>query len=75
MASSNGATDGQTQPQAQLNLQRIYIKDVSFEAPGAPQIFQEQGQPNDQRLEQGCCQGRQQAVDPYHADPVMGLQV
>lgn len=46
MASSNGATDGQTQPQAQLNLQRIYIKDVSFEAPGAPQIFQEQGQPN-----------------------------
>ncbi|MBX3702109.1 MAG: protein-export chaperone SecB [Dokdonella sp.] len=46
MASSNGAADGQGTAQAQLNLQRIYIKDVSFEAPGAPQVFQEQGQPN-----------------------------
>lgn len=46
---SNGAPNGQTPPQqgqAQLNLQRIYLKDVSFEAPGAPQIFQQQGQPN-----------------------------
>ena len=29
---------------AQLSLQKIYIKDASFEVPGAPQIFQEQGQ-------------------------------
>lgn len=46
---TNGAANGQTPPQqgqAQLNLQRIYVKDVSFEAPGAPQIFQQQGQPN-----------------------------
>lgn len=47
---TNGAANGQTPPsdqgQAQLNLQRIYTKDVSFEAPGAPQIFQQQGQPN-----------------------------
>lgn len=47
---TNGAvTNGQTPPQqtqAQLTLQRIYAKDVSFEAPGAPQIFQQQGQPN-----------------------------
>ena len=43
---SNGAANGQALPQAQLNLQRIYVKDVSFEAPGAPHIFQEQGQPN-----------------------------
>ena len=46
---SNGAANGQAQPeqaQAQLSLQRIYAKDVSFEAPGAPQIFQQQGQPN-----------------------------
>lgn len=45
---SNGAPNGQTPPQgqAQLNLQRLYVKDVSFEAPGAPQIFQQQGQPN-----------------------------
>ena len=31
--------------QAQFALQRVYIKDASFEAPNAPQIFQEQGQP------------------------------
>lgn len=29
----------------QFALQRIYVKDVSFEAPHVPQIFQEQGQP------------------------------
>jgi len=45
--SSNGAANGQAQQaQAQLNLQKIYVKDVSFEAPGAPQVFQTQGQPN-----------------------------
>jgi preprotein translocase subunit SecB len=47
---SNGAANGLAHPQdpaqAQLSLQRIYVKDVSFEAPGAPQIFQQQGQPN-----------------------------
>ena len=47
---SNGAANGlahpQDQGQAQLSLQRIYVKDVSFEAPGAPQIFAQQGQPN-----------------------------
>jgi preprotein translocase subunit SecB len=45
----NGAANGQasTQPaQAQLTLQRVYAKDVSFEVPGAPQIYQQQGQPN-----------------------------
>ncbi|MBZ0222346.1 MAG: protein-export chaperone SecB [Dokdonella sp.] len=42
----NGAANGAAQAQAQLNLQRVYVKDVSFEAPGVPQIFQEQGQPN-----------------------------
>jgi preprotein translocase subunit SecB len=45
---TNGAANGQAQQgQAQLSLQKIYVKDVSFEAPGAPQIFQSQGaQPN-----------------------------
>jgi preprotein translocase subunit SecB len=41
---SNG-TAGATDAGAQLSLQKVYIKDVSFEVPGAPQIFQEQGQP------------------------------
>jgi len=41
--STNGAATNQ--PSAQLNLQKVYVKDSSFEVPGAPQIFQEQGQP------------------------------
>ena len=36
---------GDTAPQAQFTVEKIYVKDVSFEAPNAPQIFQEQGQP------------------------------
>jgi preprotein translocase subunit SecB len=32
-------------PQAQFTIEKIYVKDVSFEAPNAPQIFSEQGQP------------------------------
>ena len=37
-------TNGATAP-ASLSVQKIYIKDASFEVPGAPAIFQEQGQP------------------------------
>ena len=36
---ANDQANGQAMPQ--LVLQKIYIKDVSFEAPNAPQIFQE----------------------------------
>ena len=36
------ATD--EQQQAQFQLQKIYMKDVSFEVPNSPQIFQEDGQ-------------------------------
>src|SRR5512141_2556086 len=43
MADEN--TNGTADAGAQLSLQKVYIKDVSFEVPGAPQIFQEQGQP------------------------------
>lgn len=39
-AQANGASAG-----PQLSLQKIYVKDASFEVPGAPHIFQEQGQP------------------------------
>lgn len=31
--------------QRQFQVQRIYVKDLSFEVPGAPQVFLEQGQP------------------------------
>jgi preprotein translocase subunit SecB len=39
--------DGQAS-QPQLVLQKIYVKDVSFEAPNAPQIFQEIGETDQQ---------------------------
>lgn len=51
MADNIPATNGQAAPgngqasQAQLNLQKVYIKDASFEVPNAPQVYQEQGQP------------------------------
>lgn len=34
----------QQQQQAQFQLQKLYVKDVSFEIPNAPQIFQDDGQ-------------------------------
>ncbi len=51
MADNTPATNGQAAAsngqaaQAQLNLQKVYIKDASFEVPNAPQVYQEQGQP------------------------------
>ncbi len=41
---ANGAAD-QSQV-AQVAIQKIYVKDASFEAPNAPMIFQDPGQPN-----------------------------
>ena len=40
---ANGAQGNQ--PQVQFNLQRIYIKDLSFESPKAPAVFQSQWNP------------------------------
>ena len=34
-----------TPANATFQVEKIYVKDVSFEAPGAPQIFNEAGQP------------------------------
>lgn len=38
------AATEEKQPQAQFQLQKLYVKDVSFEIPNAPQIFQDDGQ-------------------------------
>ena len=40
---ANGAAAEATGPT--FSVEKIYVKDVSFEAPGAPQVFNEQGQP------------------------------
>ena len=44
-AANGAAATAETAPNAQFNLQKIYIKDASFEAPNAPAVFQEEGQP------------------------------
>jgi len=43
MAEQNNGAAGADQ--AQFSIQKIYVKDVSFEVPGAPQVFSEPGQP------------------------------
>ena len=45
--SPNGAAAPTETPPAgaMFTLEKVYLKDVSFEAPGAPQVFTEQGQP------------------------------
>ena len=40
------ATGNQNQPQQQLELKKIYLKDVSLETPHSPQIFTEQWKPD-----------------------------
>ncbi|SDT89606.1 protein-export chaperone SecB [Halopseudomonas salegens] len=40
---SNGAQSDQ--PQVQFSMQRIYVKDISFESPKAPEVFQTQWNP------------------------------
>jgi preprotein translocase subunit SecB len=45
MAEQTPATNGAAAPQRQLALQKIYVRDASFEVPGAPNVFQEEGQP------------------------------
>ena len=38
------AADAQQGPT--FTVEKLYVKDVSFEAPNAPQVFNEQGQPD-----------------------------
>ena len=45
MAENSTAPNGAGAGEATLTIQKIYVKDSSFEVPGAPQIFQEQAQP------------------------------
>lgn len=41
----NGAAEPQQPAGPQFTVEKIYVKDVSFEAPSAPQIFNEEGAP------------------------------
>ena len=44
MTNQASGTSG-SETQAQFRLQRIYVKDLSFEAPGAPDIFKSEWKP------------------------------
>lgn len=45
-AGGNGQAAGQQdKPQLQFSLQRIYVKDISFEAPNSPAVFQQPFKP------------------------------
>jgi len=44
-AQANGATDTSTAEQ-QFIIERIYVKDISFEAPNSPAIFTEEWEPD-----------------------------
>ena len=44
---NGAAAESQAQPQAaSFTVEKLYVKDLSFEAPNAPQVFNEQGQPD-----------------------------
>jgi preprotein translocase subunit SecB len=45
MAETNPAANGAGAAAATLTIQKLYVKDASFEVPNAPQIFQDQAQP------------------------------
>ncbi len=42
---NEGATEQSDKPQQQLNIQKIYCKDVSFETPNSPDVFTQNIQP------------------------------
>ncbi|WP_290785400.1 protein-export chaperone SecB [Halomonas sp.] len=44
-AAGNPAADQQDKPQLQFSVQRIYVKDLSFEAPNSPAVFQQPFKP------------------------------
>ena len=44
-AAGNPAGDQQDKPQLQFSVQRIYVKDLSFEAPNSPAVFQQPFKP------------------------------
>ena len=44
-ATANGAAATNQPTGAQFSVDKIYVKDVSFESPKAPQVFNEQAQP------------------------------
>lgn len=64
-------TDNPEQVQGKIAIQKIYVKDLSFEAPNAPQCFTEQWEPQ-VNLELGTST---QSVAEYNYEVVLSLTV
>lgn len=45
MAENAQSNDPRTQPERQFSVQRVYVKDASFESPNAPDIFRGEWKP------------------------------
>lgn len=43
---NGAAAESAAPPQVTFTVEKLYVKDLSFEAPNAPQVFNEQGQPD-----------------------------
>lgn len=43
---NNGGAASQNEQGAQFSLQRIYVRDLSFEAPKSPEIFRQEWNPS-----------------------------
>ena len=43
---TNPLTDAAADQQVQLRIEKVYLKDVSFESPKSPEVFTHQWQPN-----------------------------
>ena len=43
---TNPLTDDAADQQVQLRIEKVYLKDVSFESPKSPEVFTRQWQPN-----------------------------
>lgn len=46
MSEHNNNAAAAQEPASQFSLQRIYVKDLSFEAPKSPEIFRDEWNPN-----------------------------
>ena len=44
-AETNAAAETQETPTPQLSMQRVFLKDISFESPRSPMVFQEEWKP------------------------------
>ena len=43
---TQNTADNQNPPNGQLSIQKVYVKDISFECPNSPQVFQEKWEPH-----------------------------